>query len=246
MVHVVFVYLRGNVVTELVVSTFFWQDPDRKRDYQFTHDHVRILRNMVGRHLTIPHRFVCVTDDKIDDIETIPLDWSKHLPGTCFIRLMQRRPDYGDLIKADRVLNLDIDMVLVDCIDSLVDRPEPSVWWRNPNFPAPRRAYYQTSIQLFTPGSHSELWEEFDVNETPKWVNWRFGGAEPAGVSEALPWNLPQWDHRDGIYGAGRLGGAGIGSKLPANAKIVSFPGNRMMDQKDVIERHPWIEEFWK
>lgn len=231
----------------ITVSTYLWHDESRQRSYTFNHDHVRILRNMVARNLSVPHRFVCVTDDEIEGVETVKLDWSKHVPGTCFIRLMQRRPDYADVIGGNRVLNLDLDLVVVGSIDELVNRPEESVFWRNPNWPAPRRAYYQTSIQLFDAGSHPELYTEFDPERSPAFANWRFGGAEQAWVSEMLPWDLPQWDHRDGIYGAGRLGdwGNGVQTELPPNARIVSFPGNRMVDQAEVLAKHPWLEEHY-
>jgi hypothetical protein len=232
----------------LVVTTYFWSDKDRRRDYTFNHDHVRILRNMVARNLSIPHRFVCVTDDEIDDIETVKLDWSKHVPGTVFIRLMQHRRDYADIIGADRVLNLDLDMVVVGSLDHIASRPEPSVWFRNPNFPSPKRAFYQSSFQLFTPGAHPELYEDFDPKETPNWVNWRFGGAEQAWISERLPWDLPYIDHREGIYGAGRIGdwNSDQTCNLPDNACLITFPGNRMCDQPEVMAKFPWIEEHYR
>lgn len=231
----------------LAVSCFYWRDPSRDgRGYTFDHDHVRILRNMVARNLMVPHRFVCVTDDKIDDIETIPLDWTKHIPGTVYVRLMQHRPDYADLIKADRVLSLDIDMVIVGNIDHIVARTEDIVLWHNPNYPQPGRAFYQSSVQLFTPGARPQLWSDFDTVETPKWVNHRFGGAEQAWISERLNWTEAYFDHRDGIYGAGRLGGTGIGTELPANACIVSVPGARAPWQVEVQEKHPWIRSHWK
>jgi hypothetical protein len=233
----------------LAVTTYFWRDPARDgRGYQFNHDHVRILKSMVERNLTLPHRFVCVTDDEIDGIETVPLDWSKHVSGTCFIRLMQRRPDYGEMIGADRVFNLDLDIVITGNIDAIVGRPEPSVFWRNPNFPAPRRAFYQTSVQLFTPGDHSELYTDFDPERSQAIANRRFGGAEQAWVSEMLPWDMPYWDHRDGIYGAGRIGDwqSDTVADLPPNARIVSFPGARIPDQDAVKRKFPWIERWYR
>ena len=229
----------------LTVSTFYWHDDSRKRDYKFRHDHIRTLKSMVERNLSVPHRFLCVTDDDIDGIETLPLDWAKHVPGTCFIRLCMRNPEFAKKM-GERILNLDLDMVIVDNIDSIVDRPEESVWWHNPNFPQPGRAFYQTSIQLFTAGSHPELWTDFDPKETPKWVNNRFGGAEQAWVSERLPWTLPHWNAKDGIYGAGRmLTDQGVRTTLPQNAKIVSFPGNREPSQPEVQEQHLWVKEHY-
>lgn len=203
----------------------------------------------------MPHKFVCVTDDEIDGIDTIPLDWSKHVPGTCFIRLMQRRKDYGELIGSGRVLNLDLDMVVVGSLDEIASRKEENVFWLNPNFPSPGRAYYQTSIQLFTPGTLTELYSMFNPQTTPRHVNWRFGGAEQAWVSEYLPWisypsqrGLGTWDHRDGIYGAGRMGDWKSEAQvaLPKNARLISFPGNRIPDQDDVKRKFPWIEEHYR
>lgn len=235
-------------MTELCVTTFFWSDPERRRDYKFNHDHVRILRNMVARNLSLPHRFVCVSDDEIDDIETVKLDWSKHVPGTVFIRLMQHRPDYASIIGGERIFNLDLDIVVTRNIDHVVGRKEDIVLFRNPNFPSPRRAFYQSSIQLFTAGARSQLWTDFDTRETPKWVNWRFGGAEQAWISERLSWDESYFDHRDGLYGAGRIGDWNNDqtADLPDNACIVTFPGNRMLDQPEVQRKFPWVLDHWK
>jgi hypothetical protein len=229
----------------LAVVCCFWLDPARRRDYQFGPEHVRIWDRMVARHLTIPHRRVCVTHrpDLIDFMDTVPLDDRKHVPGTVFARLMLRRPDIGDVLQAERILSLDIDCVVTGSLDPLVERTEDAVFWRNPNWPAPKRAFYQTSIQLFDAGARSELWTDFDPQETPKWVNRRFGGAEQAWVSERLPWNLPHWTDADGVYGFKRLGGAGIDVELPENARIVFTPGNREPGQLKAI---PWIEEHYR
>jgi len=236
-------------MSDLTVTCFYWQDEHRRRNYIFNPEHVHILKNMVSRHLSIPHRFVCVTNEEIEGVDTIQLDMEKHVPGTVFARLYQRSPDYP--IKG-RILNLDIDMVITGSLDELVDRDEPSVWWRNPNYSSggASRAFYQTSIQLFTQGANQELWDDFDPVETPKWVNRRFGGAEQAWVSERLPWTEPYWDERHGIYGAGRLfhgqPDKGVTTELPDNACIVSFPGNRMPDQPEIMALHPWIKEHYR
>ena len=243
----------------LAVTCFYWLDPDRKRDYTFTHKHIQILKSMVERNLSIPHKFICVADERVEGVDTIPIDMQKHVPNTVYARLMMRRPDFGELVGADRIFNLDIDVVVTGSLDDLVSRPESSVFWCNPNYPAPGRAYYQSSIQLFTPGHLSFLWEEFDPQAQllpdgfP--INWRFGGKEQAWISEMLPWDdgrraamdIGVWTDKDGIYGAGRmLSDQGVRTSLPENAKIVSFPGNRFPDQPEVMEKHPWVKEHYK
>lgn len=201
---------------------------------------------MVKRNLTVPHRFVCVTDHEIEGVETFPIDMSKHVPGTVFARLYQHSPDYGEKIGATRILNLDVDVVVVGNLDSLVNRPEDFVIWRNPNFPAPQRSYFQSSVQLFTPGARTELWTDFDPRTTPIWVNWRFGGREQAWIAERLSWGKTAvFTDADGVYGLGRLRGAGIYDKLPDNAVLVSTPGARAPWQPEIQQQFPWIKRFY-
>jgi hypothetical protein len=230
----------------LVVTTYLWRDKARdaqNRGYIFDHDHVRVLRNMVARNLSVPHRFVCVADETIEDIETVPLDWRKHVPGTVCIRLMQHNPDWCRANLGTRVLSLDLDVVITGSLDALVSRSDDIVLWRNPNWPKPQRAFYQSSVQLFSAGARPQLWADFDPKETPKWMNWRFGGREQAWISERLEWNEA---HFSGVYGAGRLGGKGVGSELPPDACIVSFPGAREPSQAEVQAAHPWVKEHYR
>lgn len=230
----------------LTVVTCLWSDPQRRRSYKFTPEHVKTLKRMVERHLSLPHEFVCITDERIDGVRCVPIDWRKHVPGTCYVRLMIRRPDIAGVL-GRRIMSLDLDCVITGSLDEIAGRSERSVFWHNPNWPQRRRAFYQTSIQLFDAGAHSELWTDFDPVVTPTWVNRRYGGAEQAWVSERLGEGEPYWDQSHGIYGAGRLfdGKADMGvSGLPEGARIVFFPGDRIPQQPEVQALHPWIKEF--
>jgi hypothetical protein len=233
----------------LAIVAYFWRDPARdaqNRGYTFNHDHVRTLRNMVRRNCSAPHRFICVADETIEDIETVPLDWRKHVPGTVCIRLMQHNVEWCRSNLGERVLSLDLDVVITGSLDHIVSRTEDAIFWRNPNFGQPQRAFYQSSVQLFSAGARPQLWEDFDPEQTPRWMNWRFGGREQAWISERLEWNEAIFTEADGVYGAGRLGSKGIGSELPENACIVSFPGARAPWQPETQELHPWVREHYR
>lgn len=241
----------------LTICSFFWIDPARRRSVQLTPEDVRIWRNMVSRNLTVPHRIVCVTHrpDLVEDfIEVMPLDPEKHVPGTCCVKLQAHK--IGGVAKeGDRVLLMDIDCVVTGSLDDLVQRDEPAVFWRNPNFEVGgRRGFLQGSMQLFTVGTTDILWRDFDPKTTPGWMNRRFGGAEQAWISERLcddypepgwEWSVPVWDESWGVYGAGRLFNGrpdkGVRSELPENARIVFFPGDRSQTQPEVQAQHPWI-----
>ena len=254
--------------------SFFWVDEARAKMRRAvpTPDDVRIWDRMVARNLTIPHRRVCVTHrpDLIDFMETVPLDMAKHVPGTCLVKLMAHRPDMGEVLKADRILLMDIDCVVTGSLDPLVDTPQPATFWRNPNYQeGGRRGFYQGSMQFFDAGALPCLWEDFDeravagradgarVGTVP--LNRRFGGAEQCWISERLnafypdpgwEWNWPYWSEKDGVYGAGRLFdgkmGAGVQSELPGNARIVFTPGDRSPSQPEFQASHPWVKEFYK
>lgn len=244
----------------LMVATYFWKDETRDgRGYTFEDRHIIALKEMVERHLTVPHQFVCFTQhptpDLVGKVDTCVMDFSKHVPGTVYARLMQHRPKFNEWLDANgvepvnRVLSLDIDLVVTGNIDHIVNRTEDIVLWRNPNHGRPARAFYQSSVQLFTPGARPQLYDLFDprTQRLPNGldINWRFGGKEQAWISELLDWDEAFFDSSHGIYGAGRLGGSGVQSALPDNACIVSFPGSRAPWQHEVQEKHPWLKDHY-
>ena len=252
----------------ITIASFFWVDPARGkvRSVGTTPDDVRMWDRMVARHLTIPHRRVCITHrpDLIDFMETVPLDLTKHVPGTCLVKLMSWRPDIGSVL-GDRIITMDVDAVVTASLDPLFgplleDDAPPAKFWRNPNYErGGRRGFYQGSLQFHRAGALPELWADFDPRSTPSWLNRRFGGAEQAWLAERLntaypeagwEWDQPAWTDADGVYGAGRLFlgkmGKGVQSELPANARIVFFPGDRSPAQPEVQETHPWVREFYK
>lgn len=242
----------------LSVVAFYWEDKARKRSYQLTPDDVRIWDRMIARNLTIPHRRICVTHrpDLIDFMECVPIDPAKHVPGTCTVKLMVHRPDIASVL-GDRICLMDIDCVVTGNLDHLMSHTDRWIGWRNPNYvEGGRRGFFQGSIQLFDAGAKSFLWEDFNPLSTPAMLNRRFGGAEQAWISERLnidwpepgwEWDSSYWTEQDGIYGAGRLFdgkmGEGVQTELPANARIVFFPGDRSPSQPQVRAAHPWIAE---
>ena len=258
---------RGDRFLTLMVATYLWRDETRdNRGYTCGPDHVVALRDMVDKNISVPYTFCCGLGPGADEwavhleehsVSHFSMDFSKHAPGTVYARLMQHRPnlqDWLDLNMVDaphitRVLSLDIDLVVTGNIDHIVNRPEDIVLWRNPNHGRPGRAFYQSSVQLFTPGARPQLYDLFDprTQRLPNGldINWRFGGKEQAWISELLDWDEAFFDSSHGVYGAGRLGGSGVQSALPRNACIVSFPGSRAPWQYEVQEKHPWLKDHY-
>ena len=248
-------------MSELTVACCLWFDPARPRSYQFTRDDVLIWDRMIARNLSVPHRRLCIThrpDLVADFIVTAPLDPEKHVPGLCTVKLQAHKP--GGIAKnGDRILLMDVDCIVTGDLNPLVQRSEPAVWWKNPNYKkGGRRGFIQGSMQLFTVGATEFLWRDFDPSTAPAWINRRFGGGEQAWISERMnkaypeigwEWDVPHWTEADGVYGAGRLVegmmGAGVQSQLPENARIVFTPGDRAPSQAEFQIAHPWAKEYY-
>lgn len=236
-------------MARLTVCCFWWYDPQAKcRDiYEYTSDHVRLLKRMVDHWLTVPHEFVCVTDrpDDLPDIRTVDLDRATWVPGTRYAKLMLFRRDAAEII-GERILYLDLDCVVTGSLNPLVRRDEDLVLWRNPNFGAKRRARYNSSIILVRAGARPEFYEEFRPDYHPAKLREKWGGTDQAWISHRASPDEAYWDASHGVYGAGRLRDIvpGVGTELPENARIVFFPGSRIPTMPAIQEKHPWIKEF--
>lgn len=91
-------------------------------------EYVRILKDMVGRYLSLPHRFVCLTDrpDDLSDIECMRIDdlggwWSK-------LELFRPGRFTG------RVCYFDLDVAIVGPLDELVQQDGIIADWNLPMF----------------------------------------------------------------------------------------------------------------
>ena len=79
-----------------------------------THDLVRAHKALVDRYCESPHRYVCVTNEKIDGVETIPfrLDPAKDIMGwECQVELFRAACDKKFGILGHPVLTIDFDCV---------------------------------------------------------------------------------------------------------------------------------------
>ena len=236
-------------MAKLTVTCFWWYDRFAKCRgiYTYTADHVRLLKSMVDRHCSLDYEFVCVTDrpDEIDFCRTVVMNKETFVPGTRYGKLMMYREASKQLI-GERILYLDLDCVIVDSIDPIADRDEDLVLWRNPNFPAKRRARYNTSIILHRTGTRTDLHTKFNKAHHPQYLRGKVGGTDQAWISYMCDEvTEAHWTNKQGVYGAGRLRDivAGVGTELPKNARIVFFPGSREPGMAKTQALHPWIRE---
>lgn len=189
----------------LSVITFKYLKPGYRTVY--TAEHVNTLRRMVARCYNHPHRFFCVTDDPTglgDDIEYVPM-WDDHFHmlnpthptnrPNCFPRLKLFSSEMGQIF-GKRFISLDLDMVLVDDVSPIWDRPDDFVI-----YDARGDDHYNGSMFMMTAGAREEVWTRFDPVESPKLTTQAgMRGSDQAWIRYCLAPNAAVWDYNDGVY----------------------------------------------
>jgi len=103
--------MAGAETPPLTIVGWLWRQSDCHTRY--TPEHANIWARMIHRHLSIPHRFVLVTDQRKASfdplIEPIPLwsdwrdlkrpSWSRFAPF-CYARLKAFSPEFGEILRS--------------------------------------------------------------------------------------------------------------------------------------------------
>lgn len=237
-------------MTKLTVASFKWKPaPAGRAKYRAWH--VNRLAEMFRRHLHMPHRFVCVTDDPAGlEVEALPL-WNdlSNVPNphgprepSCYRRLKLFSHEARDLV-GERVLWVDLDMVLTGDVTPLFDRTEDVVLLstNTPNIPV------NGSMVLLTPGAYAEVWEGFDPETSPKLAR-KAGcyGSDQGWLAYCLKDRAAMWKpgpSGDGIYFFGQHLRS-MGGRLPEDARIVSFHG-RGNPAADYEQSLGWVRKYY-
>ena len=134
-----------------------------KHGTKYGPEYVNKLYNMVQRHLRMPHRFVCFTDDPADlnpSIEIRPLAEDEALQGWWWKVYLFKK---GHFLPGDTNLFFDLDMVIVDDITKLINfLPGEFIGLENVNRVFKRYPASLGSAVLRWPSeTHSDIWDQF-------------------------------------------------------------------------------------
>jgi hypothetical protein len=120
---------------------------------KYSVDYVNILYSMVQRHLSAPHRFVCLTDDPTGiACETLPI--VPNLPTWWGKLTLFNHPLPG------RILYLDLDTVIVDGIDGFAAYDGPFCLIK----PFYRDRGFASGVMSIAPDFGRHVWEKFARN----------------------------------------------------------------------------------
>lgn len=227
----------------ITVVTWLWETPGYRSQFNWTH--VSILREMVARHYPHPHRFVCISNvnASMAPVDTIPDDADfaelKSPHGrdnpSCYRRLRLFRPDIGAVL-GERIVSLDLDVVITGDLTPLWNRPEDIVLYQDPG----RRQGYCGSMLLLTAGCRPQVWEQFNALTSP--TEARVGGqagSDQAWISHILGPKEAVWTPADGVYSY-RYHVAPTGT-LPADARLVVCHGANVDPWLPHMRRLEWV-----
>lgn len=224
----------------LVVCTWLW-------GAKYSPIYVERLHKGLRKHLEQPFRFLCFTERErsvtfSEGIERYGIQDTAltHLKG-CFARLRMFDPAWQQACGiADRLVCLDLDVVITGPLDQLFDRPESLVVLQGANAANP--CPYNCSVMMLRKHAHPELWTDFSVDKLDRIPRHEFPDDQGwlwYRVKHAAAW-LVGWP--SGIYAFKKPGWPKDNDELPADARIVSFIGWR---DPNAFTRLPWVQEHW-
>ena len=223
----------------LVVCTWLWGK-------KYSPIYVERLHAGVRKHLKQPFRFMCMTErDRIANFtngierHAIKDPMLTEIKG-CFARLRMFDPGWQQNRQIDdRLVCLDLDVVITGPLDPLFDRPELLVVLQGANASNP--CPYNCSVMMLRKGAHTELWTDFDVNKLDYIPRHEF--PDDQGWLWYRAPKLAGWQvgAKSGIY-AFQKPGWPPGEALPSDARMVSFIGWR---DPNAFTRLPWVKEHW-
>jgi hypothetical protein len=209
---------------------------------------------MIARHLSIPHRFVCIADDlsgfdgETEVIETPAaakaLGSLRSPEGVRFPSCYRRLWMFSEEAKSlgERVLLIDVDLVVVKDFAAVVNREEDFVGWR-PYRDWGAQLRFGGGIYLLRTGSRTQVWDDFKgADSIAKARRNGFRGSDQAWISHKLGHVEPYWDQSAGIYSVRDFSPL---EALPNGACIVQTNGHNK-PWSHMARQIPWIAENWR
>jgi hypothetical protein len=205
--------------------------------------YVSNLKAAVARNLSMPHRFVCITDQKDTPGETLPIENPELLSvrDGCYARLRMFDPVWQLKHGIERIVCFDLDLVVTGQLDPLFNRPEPFMILHGNHFnPCP----FNGSVMMISRCARPDIWTRFNLAEAERvsFIRGKWRGTDQTWIAHVAP-DAPGWTYKDGIYGYEKRGwpvpgGAGW---LPADARIVTFNGKR----DPARQPEEWVARHW-
>jgi hypothetical protein len=197
-------------------------------------DYVNILQDMVRRHLSVPHRFVCLTDDPAGiACETLPIPAG--LPTWWGKLALFGHPLPG------RILYFDLDTIITGSIDAFAVYDGPFCLIK----PFYRDWGFASGVMSIAPGFGREVWDSFIRDPAAAVARCRREADPPwnHGDQRWLELTVPRADYWQEVL-PGQLVSYKVhcGGGPPPAARVVCFHGKP--DPHEVADS--WVRQHWR
>lgn len=221
---------------------------------EFLPEHVGVLARMLARHCPVPHRFVCLADrtkgfpEGVEALATpptaarlaaLPSPEGGRFPA-CYRRLWAFSDEAAAL--GDRLVVMDIDLVIVGSLEPVLARAEPFVGWR-PLASWGGRLRIGGGLYALTAGACQDVWTSFVANPPAAIARARaagYRGSDQAWLSYSLAESCPVWGPEAGLYSIRDM--ANGRAPLPRDARLVQFNGPVKPWQSQLS----WVRAHWR
>lgn len=212
-------------MAELTICTWLWGS-------KYGREYVERLSSGLRRHLKQPYQFLVVYPDAEDNYLT-------ELPG-CLVRLRMFDPAWQAQRHIDRLVCIDLDVIIMAELDPLFDRDEPFVILQGANSSNP--CPYNGSLMMLRAGCHSEVWTDFSL-EAVNAIPFDLYPDDQEWIAHKIP-NAAGWKagSESGVYAFGKPGWPS-GEQCPPDARLVAFPGRRDPKQYQHLK---WVRINWR
>ena len=221
----------------IAVVTYLWGTHYRP-------GHVQRLARSVAHWLTVPHRFICVTDQAVPGVETFP-NLAMRYPTRCYRRLwLFSEPA---TVLGESILHLDLDLVVCGSLDPFVSRDVDFAIYRAPSI-AKRGYSLNPSVFWLRTGTQTDIWQRFTADPqrlAAKANADGFWGSDQAVISYLRrSVDVPTFGDADGLVSYRRIRAEQL-TVPPEGTRIVSFHGRRTPFEREIQAAHPWIRRVW-
>lgn len=206
---------------------------------KYTLDHARRMKRMLDRNVTVPYEFHCIRSMR----PLIRAAGGWDVPqNKCLRRIVlyseAMRPLFGD-----KILQLDLDMVITGNIDHIVGDPAMFKVWKSGSVGAHGHAY-NPSILLMETGHLDHVWRaarDRPMQAMREAMAQGWTGSDQSVLAAAIHPNENVWTQADGVYS---WRDDGLADGLPDNARIVSFHGKGV--DPVLCQDVDWVRENWR
>lgn len=224
-----------------------------KHGTKYGPDYVNKLYNMIQRHLTVPHRFVCFTENRTginDQIEIINLP-NLPIQGWWYKPYIFKQ---GHFPEGDTVLYFDLDMVIVNNINHFVEFMSPQFVGLQDVGRVFRPGYNKlgSAVMRWPANRYHDIWDKLENNFAAArkfhgdqdWI-WSLYGGEIKFFPE--PWiRSYKWEirTRDELQGLGRNSFFKTvrDPVIPTSCAVLAFHGNPPVHAvQDPVIVNNWI-----